>query len=118
MAIVGVGINVNQVDFDELDNATSLALLGSKNYDVKEVMNKIFSNIEIYYNKLKKGDVEEINTIYFNHLLYGGQWKVYDSINGRIEGKITKVMENGLIELKLKDKNRSTFDFKELSFIL
>ena len=118
VAIVGVGINVNQVDFDELDNATSLALLGSKNYDVKEVMNKVFSKIEIYYNKLKKGDVEQINAIYFNHLLYGGQWKVYDSKNGRIEGKITKVMENGLIELKLKDKNRSTFDFKELSFIL
>ncbi len=118
LAIVGVGINVNQVDFDQLDNATSLALLGSKNYDIKEVMYKIFSKIELYYNLLKKGNVDEINSTYFNHLLFGGQWRVFDSLNGKVEGKITEVKENGLIELKLRNKQRVTYDFKELSFIL
>ena len=81
-------------------------------------MYKIFSKIELYYNLLKKGNVDEINSTYFNHLLFGGQWRVFDSLNGRVEGKITEVKENGLIELKLRNKQRVTYDFKELSFIL
>ena len=35
-----------------------------------------------------------------------------------LSGKAKTVPENGLIELKLRNKQRVTYDFKELSFIL
>ena len=70
VAIVGIGINVNQVNFDDLQGVTSLSLLGSKNYDLKEVLTKVFEKIEFYYNLLKRGDINQINHIYFNHLMY------------------------------------------------
>ncbi len=118
VAIVGIGINVNQVNFDDLQGVTSLSLLGSKNYDLKEVMAKVFEKIEFYYNLLKRGDINQINHIYFNHLMFSNEWKTYDSNNGRIEGKIIEVKENGLLVLKLRNKELMTFEFKELSFIL
>jgi BirA family biotin operon repressor/biotin-[acetyl-CoA-carboxylase] ligase len=118
VAIVGVGINVNQMNFDQLSDVTSLALLSSKSYDLHEVLKKIFEKIEYYYNLLKRGEVELINKIYFNHLMYSNQWRIYDSIKGRIEGKIIEVKENGLIVLKLRNKEKLTFEFKELKFIL
>ena len=37
-----------------------------------------------------------------------------DSNNGRIEGKIVEVKENGLLVLKLRNKELMTFEFKEL----
>ncbi len=118
VAIVGIGINVNQVNFDDLQGVTSLSLLGSKNYDLKEVMAKVFEKIEFYYNLLKRGDINQINHIYFNHLMFSNEWKTYDSNNGRIEGKIIEVKENSLLVLKLRNKELMTFEFKELSFIL
>ncbi|MFL2571056.1 MAG: biotin--[acetyl-CoA-carboxylase] ligase [Parvicellaceae bacterium] len=117
-AIIGVGINVNQVNFNELDNATSLALIGAKNYDLHQVLNKVFLKMEHYYNLLKKGDAKTINDTYFNHLLFGGQWRVFNSKLGKIQGKIIAVKENGLIELVLSTKQKVTFEFKELEFIL
>ena len=73
--------------------------------------------IEFYYNLLKRGDINQINHIYFNHLMFSNEWKTYDSNNGRIEGKIIEVKENGLLVLKLRNKELMTFEFKELSFI-
>tara|TARA_B110000438_G_scaffold240010_1_gene238502 strand:+ start:843 stop:1583 length:741 start_codon:yes stop_codon:yes gene_type:complete len=118
VAIVGVGINVNQMDFDQLSDVTSLSLLSSKSYDLHDVLKKIFEKIEFYYNLLKKGEIELINTMYFNHLMFSNEWKTYDSIKGRIEGKIIEVKENGLIVLKLRNKEIINFEFKELKFIL
>jgi len=54
VAIVGIGINVNQVSFDDLQGVTSLSLLGSKNYDLRLVLTKVFEKIEFYYNMLKR----------------------------------------------------------------
>jgi BirA family transcriptional regulator, biotin operon repressor / biotin---[acetyl-CoA-carboxylase] ligase len=117
VAIVGIGINVNQVSFDDLQGVTSLSLLGSKNYDLRLVLTKVFEKIEFYYNLLKRGDVNQINQIYFNHLMFSNEWKTYNSNKGKIEGKIIEVKENGLLVLKLRNKELMTFEFKELQFI-
>ena len=66
----------------------------------------------------QKGDIKTINDTYFNHLLFGGQWRVFNSKLGKIQGKIIAVKENGLIELVLSTKQKVTFEFKELEFIL
>lgn len=118
VAIVGVGVNVNQITFDQLSDVTSLCLLGSKNYDLHEILKKIFEKIEVYYNLLRKGEIELINRMYFNHLMFSNEWKIYDSINGRIEGKIIEVKESGLIVLKLRNNEKKAFNFKDLRFIL
>jgi BirA family biotin operon repressor/biotin-[acetyl-CoA-carboxylase] ligase len=38
--IIGLGININQVHFNDLPNATSLALITKKHYDIDEVFLK------------------------------------------------------------------------------
>ena len=81
------------------------------------VLTKVFEKIEFYYNLLKRGDVNQINQIYFNHLMFSNEWKTYNSNKGKIEGKIIEVKENGLLVLKLRNKELMTFEFKELQFI-
>ena len=118
-AIIGIGINVNQVDFDKLTEATSLRLITGKDFIIKDILKRVLIKIEDIVNELIKGETDDLEKRYFDHLLYGDEWKMYRLNNGDIiEGKIIKVMSNGLLVIKLKNDIERTFDFKEITFIL
>ena len=116
-AIIGVGLNVNQVNFDHLLQATSLSLLTSKSFDLYEVLFMIYQKIEFYCSKLVKKQFKKIDQYYFKHLLYSNEWKYYIQDNGeQIEGMIIDVKSNGLLELQLMNGETKEFNFKEIEF--
>ncbi len=116
-AIIGVGVNVNQVNFDNLSQATSLSLITANHYDLYEVLYKICKKIELYYDKLVKGQFKQIDQYYFDHLLFSNQWKYFKLEDGSlIEGMITDVKPNGLLILQLMNGETKEFNFKEIEF--
>ena len=54
--VVGFGLNVNQENFDNLPNASSLKKITSINYDLDGIINLFIQNIK-RYNYLKKVSV-------------------------------------------------------------
>ena len=46
--IIGIGLNVNQTDFSNLPNASSLKKIMGVNYNIEEIINKIYENIQYY----------------------------------------------------------------------
>ena len=64
-SIAGVGINVNQTNFDKsLTNPTSLQLLTAKNLSRQDILEKIVHFGQTYYNKLQKGAFMELEYEY------------------------------------------------------
>lgn len=41
-SIIGIGLNVNQMNFDNLPKASSLSLLKKKEFDINEILEKLF----------------------------------------------------------------------------
>ena len=118
-AIVGVGININQVNFDQVENATSLSLLTAKKHNLHLVLEKINNKIEEYYLQLKLGNSKEIDQLYFEQLLFGDQWQTYLLNNGdKVKGKIVEILSSGQMILEHEDKSKIAYDIKEIKFMI
>jgi BirA family biotin operon repressor/biotin-[acetyl-CoA-carboxylase] ligase len=69
--VAGVGININQAQFDPtLPNPTSLKLITGKMFDREIILEKIVQIGKKYYSKLQKGAFSELENdfLYFCHL--------------------------------------------------
>lgn len=93
--IVGIGININQKDFHDLNNkATSIAILKEQEYEIEEFLNEF---IQIY-NRID--DMLSAYNEYIQKSLIIGKDLVYKGENYKIES----VLLNG--DLKIKNENR------------
>ena len=69
-AVVGIGININQVKFDPLlPNPVSLKQITGKNYNVVELAKELCGFIQLRYKKLVEKGMDEILANY-NAVLY------------------------------------------------
>lgn len=73
-AIVGIGMNINQVVFDEnLPNPTSLKLFIGKNFDVVALAKQLCVFLDKRYNELIARNGEKIISDYNSHLYKRGE---------------------------------------------
>ncbi|GAC1381539.1 MAG: biotin--[acetyl-CoA-carboxylase] ligase [Ginsengibacter sp.] len=115
-SVIGIGININQTDFPEGINATSLALITGKEFDVKEICLEL--------NEMIRKRLELINTIPFkkrladyNSTLYGrGEVRRLKKGNQVFETTILRVDDSGL--LVTSDVMERTFQLDEIQWIL
>lgn len=101
-SVVGIGLNINQLEFPEsLPNATSLALVSGLNFDPGAVADRLFSCLERRYLQLKQGQNEAIRTDYHAHLLGLGAVRTFARADGtRFQGIIQGVASDGHLLLE------------------
>ena len=100
-SIIGVGINVNQVYFKKLPNATSLKKISNDNVNIREVLNELIDNYRFFFSRIN--ELDYINKEY-NKNIFGKDGCKF-LINGRKEhGKIIKISNNGIVKLDLSSK--------------
>jgi BirA family biotin operon repressor/biotin-[acetyl-CoA-carboxylase] ligase len=114
-AVVGVGLNINQLQFGYA-KATSLAVLTGGFFDLEELFRMLISHLEQGYISLKKGKVEEIHRDYLHHLFLREEWAVFEEKSNEFEGKIAGISKEGKLRMELKDGSDRLFDLKEISF--
>ncbi|WP_395627651.1 biotin--[acetyl-CoA-carboxylase] ligase [Daejeonella sp.] len=116
-AIIGIGLNVNQVNFaDNLKNVTSLKQVLHQDYHLMGLLGEICSAIEARYLQLKSGSLKKINEEYLNRLYLKGEIASF-KFNGRIEkGKIIGITEIGQLILETEGQIKY-FNNKEIEFI-
>ncbi|MCT4582018.1 MAG: biotin--[acetyl-CoA-carboxylase] ligase [Flavobacteriales bacterium] len=114
-AVIGVGLNINQVFFEN-DRATSLKLLTHKDYSVKTILKELLQAFEKYYFELKWGNNTVVEEGYLEGLMNYKVEKSYKVGDQRIKGVIQKVENNGTLVLASKGEVL-TFQFKEISYI-
>lgn len=116
-AIVGVGININQTAFNADINATSLALITNKEFDLMQVLEKLSEFIEARYLQLKGNKLESIDASYLQNLYQLNEWHNYSSENQLFEGKIIGISAIGKLQVGLKSTEIKEFDLKEIKFV-
>ena len=118
-AVIGIGLNLNQENFiSDAPNPVSLKQITGKDYDVEMVAGQIWKNFSNWYEKLRTGSFNEIDSTYFNELFMAGEWALFAKQGNQFEARITGIAEFG--QLILEDRNGvfSEYMFKEVEFVI
>ena len=118
--IVGIGINVNQINFTEFYlKATSFKKLIEKEFDLLKLQKEILSCIKKRYLQLKQKDFDvlKLKKEYLKHLFALNDWRNYKISNKEIKAKIVGVDEVGRMLLEFKNNNVKAFALKEIAFL-
>ncbi|GMQ24942.1 biotin--[acetyl-CoA-carboxylase] ligase [Algoriphagus sp. oki45] len=114
-ALVGIGININQVKF--LSNkACSLSSLTGSEYDLEELFKLLMAQLEQGYIALKKGKHKEIKEKYLSHLFRLGEWAYFFIRSNRIKAKIDGISQEGKLVVEYENGDFEEFDLKEIQF--
>lgn len=114
-AVVGVGLNINQMDFI-IPRVCSMASLACQEFDKWEILKFLIRNLERYFLLLKKGGRQEIKKSYLRHLYRIDTWSLYDD-GMKFEGKILGIEEDGRLRIERRTGCLQSFDLKELRFL-
>ena len=105
--IIGFGLNVNQENFGELPNASSLKLISNLNYDLDVISNLFIQNLtrHNYFNKLFNLNLGFDKTLeHYNQNLYGlNSNSIFQKNKSRFTGKIKSITSSGGINILKKD---------------
>jgi BirA family transcriptional regulator, biotin operon repressor / biotin---[acetyl-CoA-carboxylase] ligase len=114
-AIVGIGININQISFDEnLPNPTSLKQATGKDFDVISLAKELCACIDKRYKYLVLGSHEEMIAEYNNHLYKRNEKVMLKKADEVFETTIKQVSVDG--KLITVDEEERSFDFGEVSW--
>lgn len=117
-SIIGIGLNVNQINFDGLPKASSLSLMANEAFDKDELLQEIVEEIKQNISKLKADKSEELWKKYINLLFKKGIPMPFENnIEQRFMGIIQGVSEIGQLELLLEDDSIKTFGIKEIQML-
>ena len=113
-SIIGLGININQVFFKRLPNATSIKKISNKNIDVQIVLNELIDSYKYYFTKIN--DIEYINDQYNRNIF--GKHGCRFIINGKKQsGEIISISNTGIIKLKTDSKKIGTYDSRKVKLL-
>lgn len=116
-SVAGVGINVNQENFEEAFNATSLKLMTGKQLEVKEVLNILCIHLEKFYLMLRGNKLEELKKTYLGRIFGINTWMDFER-NGTVYNYFVEgISDNGLLLLQSKSGELYEVDVKEVKWL-
>lgn len=118
--VVGIGLNVNQREFDtSLPNPTSMALEGSCDFDTAEVLDALVERLMLRYEQLRRGDEEQLRAEYHALLYRLNEWHTYAFADGTLfEGRILGVEPSGRLIVEQQGGETASYAFREIEFVL
>lgn len=116
-SIVGIGLNVNQLEFkSDAPNPVSLFQLTGEILQIDQILKLLFNAIDKWYSILKGGEVELVSVHYLGRLFRYKELNNYEDKTGNFKGTIVGVNEIGQLEIKKTNGELAVYHFKEVAF--
>ena len=115
--VVGIGLNVNQVNFSNLPQASSLLNVTGISYDLDELLQSILKELEILFDLVESNHFKTIKTTYESYLFRKDKPSTFKNEEGLFSGFIKGVSNEGLLEVLLEDNILKTFDLKTIKLL-
>ena len=112
--VVGIGLNVNQLDFGTL-NATSMAVASGSTFVLKTVLTQLVEEISENYDRLRNNDISKLTDEY-HKALYGLGEKREFKTNTVFTGEILGTDAAGRLIIE-SEEARLKFLNKEVEFL-
>tara|TARA_B100000282_G_scaffold166733_1_gene120727 strand:+ start:9683 stop:10405 length:723 start_codon:yes stop_codon:yes gene_type:complete len=114
--IIGIGVNVNQIDFNNLVNATSMSLIMNKKYDLNILYKLFLEKFKGFSDKVKNINSFETKLNYLNNLYGINSLKKFEVNNLIFDAKISGVNKKGELVLDI-DGIIKEFNNQEIKLI-
>jgi BirA family transcriptional regulator, biotin operon repressor / biotin---[acetyl-CoA-carboxylase] ligase len=115
-AIVGIGLNINQVHFS-LPTATSLASITGLQYELPELVARLLELLEKRYLALRNGKLAKLKYDYLQGLYRYQEPHLFEVAGQQVKGTIAGVDEDGRLAVEI-DRELRYFAFKEIAYVI
>ncbi|QKX03505.1 biotin--[acetyl-CoA-carboxylase] ligase [Aquimarina sp. TRL1] len=116
--IIGVGINVNQKNFENLPRAASLSMLSGRNFNVEEVLHSFLYALEKRFTAFDVSGFMSLKQEYEKCLFRKNKPSMFKDREGdSFVGIIQSVTQQGKLQVLLEDEIIGEFDLKELQLL-
>lgn len=116
VSVIGIGLNVNQLGFEELPQATSLAVASGKFFEKDEVLFAIAQSLRERLSLLQ-GHPEQLWEEFHQLLFRKGVPTMFENASGRFMGIIVEAGRDGKLYLQLDDDSIQSFGLKEVTML-
>lgn len=117
VSVVGLGLNVNQTNFESLPTASSLAVVSKQKFDKQELakalLNEIKESIALWNENSALFYQEYVNSLFRK----GIPMPFKNNKNQKFMGIIQGVSSSGKLQLLLEDDTVSEFEIKEIQML-
>lgn len=116
--VIGLGVNINQVNFGELEHVSSLKLENmALNFNIQEFIKNLMLHFYDNFYKMKTKQFDLIYDTYNNQLFKKGNVSVFEINNQKMNGIIQYVNREGNLVVDLEDRGEKTFRHKEIKLL-
>ena len=114
-AIIGIGLNTNQLNFKDLPRASSLKSITGVHYDLDELLHKFLENLKHYFSI---EDRDQLWATYENVLFRKDKPSTFVDRKGvSFSGIIKGVSQQGKLIVKTEEKSIQEFDLKSIQLM-
>jgi len=115
---IGIGLNVNQLSFNNLTNVSSLKLLLGKTFALDELLHDIIKNLEMVFLSIENNNGSLLWRTYENVLFRKDKPSTFKNVKGEVfMGFIRRVSPHGRLVVELEDTVLKEFDLKEIQLL-
>ena len=116
-AVVGIGLNLNQTNFGELQQAISLTSITQDIYDLQDIALSLRESLKKSVLELSQNADLLWNEYHENLYKINYPSAFEDKLGNRFMGIIRKVTRDGMLEISLQDDSTSRFAVKEIRML-
>ena len=117
-SIIGIGLNVNQTDFSNLDKASSLKRITGRNFNLDELLQGLLECLWLQLESIESKTVSQLLPSYERLLFRKDKPSTFTDAHGEMfMGYIRRVSNSGKLVLELEDKEFKEFDLKEVNLL-
>lgn len=113
--IIGIGININQTDFQDLKNVGSLFTQTGKRFSIDDVSKCFFTFFEEHIFRIP--DLKTVLRDFNRHLFRKDQISVFEKDGLRQNGIVKEMDENGFLWIDLETEGLQKFFHKEIQML-
>ncbi|WP_044403292.1 biotin--[acetyl-CoA-carboxylase] ligase [Lacinutrix sp. Hel_I_90] len=114
-SIIGIGLNVNQIEFEHLPRASSLKKISGKTFDLDEVLQHLLINLKYYFSLLESGEIEMLKHTYEAQLFRKNKPSTFENVEGELfSGFIQGISNTGNLIVLLEDAIIKEFSLNEI----
>ena len=117
-SIIGIGLNVNQTEFHNLPNASSLLKLTGKPFSIDEILNNIIETLQHNFKRLQNKEFDSLKKEYETQLFRKNKPSTFrDTKENLFSGYIQGISKDGCLRILLEDEMVKEFDLKEIQLL-